>query len=211
MGPASAAGPNRGRTPRMSRVAQGRLSFERAGAQTVLRDAYAESPLRLLTPRNHGEAAWVYTSTLGGGFVDGDRVRLRISVGGGARAFVSGQGPTRIYRSPRGCESETLAEVGAGAALVLAPDPTSCFAGARFRQRIAIDLADGASIALWDVLAAGRSARGDRWSFERCSLGLALRRDGRTVLDESWLLDPAHGPLRERLGRFEALAPAFQP
>src|SRR5712664_5014127 len=165
MGPAagaSAAGPNRGRTPRMQRVAQGRLSFERAGAQTVLRDAYAESPLRLLTPGNHGEAAWVYTSTLGGGFVDGDRVRLRISVGEGARGFVSSQGPTRIYRSPRGCESETLAEVGAGAALVLAPDPTSCFAGARFRQRTAVDLADGASVALWDVLAAGRSARGER-------------------------------------------------
>src|SRR5882672_9695322 len=132
MGPAdgaSATAPNRGRTPRMPRVAQGRLSFERVGAQTVLRDAYAESPLRLLTPRNHGEAAWVYTSTLGGGFVDGDRVRLRISVGRAARAFVSTQGATRIYRSPQGCESETVAEVAAGGALVLAPDPTACFAG----------------------------------------------------------------------------------
>jgi urease accessory protein len=186
-------------------MAEGRLSFERAGAATVLRAAYAESPLRLLTPRNHGRSAWAYLSTLGGGFVDGDRVRLRICVDEGARAFVSTQGPTRIYRSPRGCESETLAEVGAGAALVLAPDPTACFAGARFRQRISVDLVDGASVALWDVLAAGRSARGERWSFERCSLGLALRRDGRTLLEESWLLDAAHGPLRERLGRFEAL------
>src|SRR3989442_907629 len=98
----------------MPRIAEGRLSFERAGAATVLRAAYAESPLRLLTPRNHGRAAWAYISTLGGGFVDGDRVRLRISVGEGARGFVSTQGPTRIYRSPRGCESETLAEVAAG-------------------------------------------------------------------------------------------------
>src|SRR2546428_9935374 len=113
---ADAAAPNRGRTGRMARVAQGRLSFERAGAGTVLRDAYAESPLRLLTPRNHGRAAWAFTSTLGGGFVDGDRVRLRISVAEGARAFVSTQGPTHIYRSPRGCESETLAEVAAGVA-----------------------------------------------------------------------------------------------
>jgi len=189
----------------MPRIAEGRLSFERAGAATVLRAAYAESPLRLLTPRNHGRAAWAYISTLGGGFVDGDRVRLRISVGEGARGFVSTQGPTRIYRSPRGCESETLAEVAAGAALVLTPDPTACFAGARFRQRTAVDLVDGASVALWDVLAAGRSARGERWSFDRCSLGLALRRDGRTLLEESWLLDAAHGELRERLGRFEAL------
>src|SRR3954471_12068045 len=92
---ASGADAKRGTTPRMF-VSQGRLSFERAGAATVVREAYAESPLRLLTPRNHGSSAWAYTSTLGGGFVDGDRVRLLISVGENARAFVSTQGPTRI-------------------------------------------------------------------------------------------------------------------
>src|SRR5438046_2465731 len=118
----------------MPGTAHGRLSFERAGVTTVLRDAYAESPLRLLTPRNHGEAAWVYTSTLGGGFVDGDRVRLRISVGGGARAFVSTQGATRIYRSPRGCENETLAEVAAGAALRAQVDAVPVRARARLLE-----------------------------------------------------------------------------
>jgi urease accessory protein len=191
----------------MARVAQGRLSFERAGAGTVLRAAYAESPLRLLTPRNHGQAAWAFTSTLGGGFVDGDRVRLRISVGRGARAYVSTQGPTRVYRSPGGCESTVSAEVADGAALVLAPDPTACFKGARFRQRTDLDLAGGASVAVCDVLSAGRT--GERWSFERCSLGLVVRRDGRTVLQDSWLLDAAHGSLGDRLGRFEALGTAF--
>src|SRR3989442_8804927 len=148
---AGEAGPNRGRTQRMPRIAEGRLSFERAGAATVLRAAYAESPLRLLTPRNHGRAAWAYISTLGGGFVDGDRVRLRISVGEGARGFVSTQGPTRIYRSPRGCESETLAEVAAGAAPGLTPGPTPCFAGARFPQRKAGGPLGGAPLGLWGV------------------------------------------------------------
>jgi urease accessory protein len=96
--------------------------------------------------------------------------------------------------------------VGARAVLVLAPDPTACFAGARFRQRTEVELTDGASVALWDVLSAGRSARGERWALARCVLGMSLRRDGTPVLDESWLLDPAHGALRDRLGRFEALA-----
>lgn len=206
MQPSGAAGgatAKRGTTPRMS-VSQGRLWFERAAAATVVREAYAESPLRLLTPRNHGSSAWAYTSTLGGGFVDGDRVRLRIKVGEGARAFVSTQGPTRIYRSPAGCESETAVEVASGGALVLAPDPTACFAGARFRQRTEVELGEGASVALCDGLSAGRS--GERWGFERCTVGLALRRNGRMLLDESWLLDPAHGALGDRLGRFEALA-----
>ncbi len=205
-GATGAAAAKRGRTRRMQRIAQGRLSFERAGAATVVRESYAESPLRFLTPRNHGQAAWAYTSTLGGGFVDGDRVRLRISVADGARAFVSTQGPTRIYRSPRGCESETACSVAGGGALVLAPDPLACFAGARFRQRTEVDLAPDGSAAFWDVLAAGRSARGERWAFDRCVLGVALRRQGRALLDESWLLDPAHGALGDRLGRFEALA-----
>ena len=191
----------------MPRTAEGSLCFERAGSRTVVRAAYAESPLRLLTPRNHGPAAWAYTSTLGGGFVDGDRVRLRISVAEGAQAFVASQGSTRIYRSPQGCESEVRAEVAANGALVLAPDPLACFAGARYRQRTELELARGASVAAWDVLSAGRS--GERWSFERCSLGLSVRREGRTVLDESWLLDPAHGALGERLGRFDALGTVF--
>ena len=190
----------------MSQIAHGVLSFERAGAATVVGAAYATSPLRLLTPRNHGLAAWAYTSTLGGGFVDGDRVRLRISVAEGARAFVSSQGPTRIYRSARGCESETVVEIAPGGVLVLTPDPTACFAGARFRQRIDVALADGASVALWDVLSAGRIARGERWALDRCSLALTARRGGRTFLDECWLLDPSHGALGSRLGRFEALA-----
>ena len=190
----------------MQQIAHGVLSFERAGAATVVGTAYARSPLRLLTPRNHGPAAWAYTSTLGGGLVDGDRIRLRISVAERAVAFVSTQGPTRVFRSVRGCEIETTAQVAAGGALVLAPDPMACFAGARFRQRIDVDLAGGASVALWDVLSAGRIARGERWALDRCSLALTARREGRTFLDECWLLDPSHGPLGARLGRFEALA-----
>src|SRR5438874_734210 len=39
---AGEAGPNRGRTQRMPRIAEGRLSFERAGPATVLRAADAE-------------------------------------------------------------------------------------------------------------------------------------------------------------------------
>src|SRR4051794_2060742 len=110
-------------------VAQGRLSFERAGAGTSIRAAYAESPLRLLTPRNHGAGAWAFTSTLGGGLVDGDGVHIDIEVREGALAFVSTQGPTRVFRSARGCTTETRARVASGATLILAPDPSACFEG----------------------------------------------------------------------------------
>ncbi len=185
----------------MPRVAHGHLAFQRALKGTAVRTAYAESPLRLLTPRNHGGAAWAYVSTLGGGLVDGDQVRLRIDVGPGALALVTTQGPTRVFRSPAGCESETTARVEPGGLLALLPAPAACFAGARFEQRTSVELATGASLALWDVLSAGR----DRWDFARCRSAIAVRREGRALLDEAWLLDSRHGPLRERFGRFHAL------
>jgi urease accessory protein len=180
-------------------MALGRLAFQRAGAATAISDAYAESPLRFLTPRNHGVAAWAYTSTLGGGLVDGDRLVLEIEVGPGALAFVSSQGPTRVFRGS--CASETVARVAAGGALVLVPEPAACFAGARYEQRTSVFLEAGASLASWDVLSAGR----ERWGFQRFHSALTVRLEGRPLIDEAWLLDPAHGSIAERMGRFGAI------
>ena len=178
-------------------MARGQLAFRQSGTLTAVETAYAESPLRFLTPRNHGTAAWAYTSTLGGGLIDGDRLELEISVGPGARAFVSSQGPTRVFRSARGAASQTVARVEAGGALVLVPDPTACFAGARYVQRTEVRVAPGGSLALWDVLSAGR----EPWGFTRCESTLRVL----PYLDERWLLDPEHGPLEERMGRFGAI------
>src|SRR5258708_1978699 len=102
----------------------GRLAFQRAGAATAVRDAYAESPLRFLTPRNHGAAAWAYLSMLGGGLVDGDRLQLEIAVGPSARAFVSSQGPTRVFRGQR--SSQPAARVAEEGGQGMDPAPAAC-------------------------------------------------------------------------------------
>jgi urease accessory protein len=178
-------------------MARGHLAFRRSGTGTAVETAFAESPLRFLTPRNHGTAAWAYTSTLGGGLVNGDRLDLELSVGPRARAFVSSQGPTRVFRSARGAAAPTVARVEEGGVLMLFPDPTACFGGARFAQSTEVSLAPGSSLALWDVLSAGR----ERWGFARCESTLRVL----PFLDERWLLDPEHGPLEERMGRFGAI------
>jgi urease accessory protein len=106
-----------------------------------------------------------------------------------------------VFRSAGGCESDTEARVEEGALLALLPAPAACFSGARFEQRTSVELAAGASLAFSDVLSAGR----DSWDFARCRSAISVRREGRALLDEAWLLDAEHGPVRERLGRFQAL------
>ena len=187
------------------RGSEARLSFRRVGASTVIDSAFATSPLRVLMPRNHGRAAWAYTSTLGGGLVDGDAIRLRVRVGAGAAAALLSQGENRVYRSPAGCRSELVVDVEEGGLFALLPDATVCFAGASYEQKTELRLAPGAAAVAVDVLAAGRSARGERWAFRRYGGELSVRSGDRLLVRERLLLDPDHGPLAERLGRFDAL------
>jgi urease accessory protein len=162
----------------------------------------ARSPLQLLATGNHGRAAWVFTSSLGGGLVDGDALSLRIRVGHGGAAFLTTQSATRVY--PGAARQEIEADVDG--LLIHAPDPVMVYAGADFRQRAVCRLAADATLVWVDSLVAGRVERGERWAFARHESRLRLERAGRLVLADGLLLDRAHGPLGQRLGRFAALA-----
>src|SRR5688572_14237285 len=70
---------------------RGELEIVRGPRRSVVCCALATSPLRLLLPANHGQAAWIYTATYGGGLVDGDSMSLGVTVGPGASAFLSTQ------------------------------------------------------------------------------------------------------------------------
>ena len=107
----------------------GLLDVVRVDRRSVVRRAYATSPLRLLTPRNHGSAAWVYASSYGGGLVGGDDLRLTVRVGREASVFLSSQASTKVYRSHARASLQLDADVAAGGQLIVWPDPVVCFAG----------------------------------------------------------------------------------
>jgi urease accessory protein len=166
----------------------------------------AASPLRLLCPKNAGSAAWTYTSTFGGGLVDGDDLHLQVRVGEGARALVATQASTKAYAAQRGVQQTLAATVGARAALVVLSDPLVLFAGARIETLLDLELAGDATVVAVEALAAGRIATGERWAAARCQTRMHLRRDGVTLLDDALLLDPAHGDVPARMGPFDAWA-----
>lgn len=174
--------------------------------QSVVTRAFATSPLRLLTPRNQGRAAWVYTSSYGGGLVDGDRIRLDVDVGPGAAAFLSSQASTKVYRLARGTSAELRGRVAAEGLLAVVPDPVVCFAAARYRQVQTFDVEAGGALVLVDWVSSGRHGSGERWAFDEYAARLAVRVDGRLVLQDALALRSDDGDLQERMGRFEVLA-----
>jgi len=166
------------------------------------------APLRLLAPRPRGASAWAVAASYGGGLVAGDQICLQVEVEEGATALLGTQAETKVYRS-RGacCAAEVRARVAPGAALALVPDPVSCFAGARYRQLLEVDVAAGGTLLLVDALVAGRSARGERWAFDEYSSRVEVASGGRLVLADAVRLVSREGPpVAERMADWDLLA-----
>jgi urease accessory protein len=197
-------------------VAHSAVTVERVGAKSAVTRLMSRSPLRLLNPSNHGDAAWVFLSSLGGGFVGGDSVALDVRVGSGATCWLSSQASSKAYRASNS-RFEVSAALEGDAVLIAWPDPVTCFAGASLEQTQRLVMSEASSVIWVDVLSAGRISRGERWAFSRFASRLFIDVEQRPWLRESTLLSQEHGDLAERLVGIDAVAtvtmrgPAFEP
>ena len=185
---------------------EGSLVFEVVGERTAITGARARSPLKLLTPKNHGDARWTFVATYGGGLVDGDAIALDVKVGESAKALIGTQASTKVYKCPASEATQTLdAHVARGGLLVVAPDPLVPFAGARYGQRATIRLEEGARLAWLDVVSCGRASRGERWAFSRYASRTRVFVNDVLACDDALVLD-AERDLARSMGRFDAIA-----
>jgi urease accessory protein len=200
----------------------GRLAFALVDGATALVGCEAASPLQILVPRARGTSAWAFVVGHGGGLVAGDHIDLEVEVGAGASALLATQAETKVYRAVdgRGARQRLHARLAAGAVLAVLPEPLSPFAGARLDQRQRFDLEAGSSLVALDAVVAGRTARGERWAFERHRTSSEVRIDGRLVVADALVLEPRRADagaraapggtaLAERLGGFDAFATAL--
>jgi urease accessory protein len=184
------------------------LTFTRVGAETVVTRAFAMSPAKLIETKRRGAACWVYTATLGGGFVGGDDIGVRADVTAGARALLTTQASTKVYRSLRPSRQSLTATVGADALLAVVPDPIVCFADAHFTQTQRYDLHPDASLVMVDWMTSGRHAAGERWAFSRYESRFDIRRGAQRIFFDALVLEPNIGSVAERMGRFNVLLTA---
>lgn len=152
----------------VGRVGELALTYARHGRETVLAHSRCSSPWHLSPTIRLDDTGCAYQPLLNpsGGLVGGDRLSARAVCGPGTHVLLSTPSANRVYRSLGEPSVLTVdLRVEAGAVLEWVPDVTIPYAGSRFLQRIAVRLAPGATCLLWDALASGRIARGERWAF----------------------------------------------
>lgn len=185
------------------------LTFTRSGSETVLTRAFATSPAKLIATKGRGATCWVYSATLGGGLVGGDEIQTRADVTAGARALLTTQASTKVYRSLRPSRQILNATVERQALLAVVPDPVVCFADADFTQAQRYDLDADASLVMVDWITSGRHAAGERWAFSRYESRFDIRRGAERIFFDALVLESNIDSVAERMGRFEVLVTAI--
>lgn len=144
--------------------------------------------VRFPSPEDEGLSA-VFVNTAGG-VAGGDRFDIDISAGEGSRLTLTTAAAEKVYRTPDAAAQLNIAlKAAAGAQLCWLPQETIVFDQARVARRIDLDLAEGASLLLCEIIVFGRSAMGERMMQGEFTDRWRLRRGGRLVFAENIRLD----------------------
>ena len=151
--------------------------------------------------------AVVHLHNISGGVLGGDQLHLAARVEANAQAQITTTGSTRVYRQREGYGEAVQTNhfsVGRGGLLEYLPDSLIPYADSRFRQTTRIDLAADAGLFYWEVVAPGRTARGEEFAYELLQLELEIVAEGRPIVIERLRWQPHLRNLRSpaRLGEY---------
>ena len=169
-----------------------RLShLEHRGPLRVQRPFYPEGP----TPVH------VYLLHPPGGMVGGDELETSVRVLPRAELLATTPAAQKLYRSLGAVSLQQVRlTVGEGASLEWFPSETIIFDGARARQNIGVELAEGAAFIGWEIGCFGRPASG--LDFARGEVGqtFELRRSGMPLVVERTRVPGGSAALSEAWG-----------
>ncbi len=181
-----------------------KLDYRLDGARTIAHDRH-DGPLRVLQ-RLYPEGDRVCHHVLvhpPGGLVGGDVLDIDLALQAGSHALITTPGATRFYKSTGAEAVQTLtAQVASGARLEWLPLETLAYRACVATNRMRFELAPGAEMMGWDVLALGLPAAGEafddaahatgRFTQEIALPGIWLER-GTVRADDTRLLDSPLG------------------
>jgi urease accessory protein len=169
------------------------LRFEHRHGRTVLGQCRFRLPLQALTPAEFADGtAYLMLLNPTGGLVGGDVLFTRIIQEAGTRVCLTTPSATRVYRTrDQPAVQETRIRVGEGASLEFLPDHVIPHRDSSLHQSLRVEMGRGSRAIVWDALAAGRVAHGERWNFREVDSKTEIVLRGRTVFLNRTKIRPA--------------------
>ena len=126
------------------------------------------------------------------GLLAGDSTEFDFRFGAGTSTKITTQSYEKVLDTAKDSARKSIHIVMAdGARASVLPLPTIPFAGSTCLASTDIELAPSSALLYAEVIACGRIARGERFAMHRLSSVLNVHVDGKPVLRDALLLDPA--------------------
>lgn len=185
--------PDLSTTTRMQRVeGLGVLAVRHDGARTRLDRLFQEGAAKIRLPAGAGDPLEAIIINTAGGLTGGDRIAWQVDAGEGASVAVTTQACEKVYRSAAGhAEARCTITAAAGAKVAWLPQETIVFDRSAFSRRLDVDLATGAQALLLEATVFGRRAMGESVTEATFRDRWRVRRDGRLVHAEDFVIGPA--------------------
>lgn len=126
----------------------------------------------------------VFTSSYGGGMLQGDRIDMHIECRDGSSLCLESQGNQHLYTrqdGKRGVFQNIQGEVGENSRVISLPQPTVMHEGSDFHQNQTWSLKASSQFILVDTFHIGRSENGERFSYRSYGSDIELRLDGEPI------------------------------
>ncbi|MGX9293689.1 urease accessory protein UreD [Tsukamurella paurometabola] len=164
------------RGPRTVAVAQ-----RHAGTLQTLRPMYLD---------DSGQVTY-HVVNPGGGCLRGDTYLIDLDLEADARALITTQSATKVYRTPGGGAAQHMRiRLGAGSALEYVPDALILYREATYRQTCAVELDASASLVLAEIVTPGWSPDGARFRYDELRMRTEIHRDGTLLAVDNLLIEP---------------------
>ena len=181
--------------------ARGSVAFDvhQVDGVTRRRHLHESGSLRVRFPSPEAEGLSAVFVNTAGGVAGGDRFDIEIATGEGSQLAATTATAEKVYRAAGPAAQLNIAlKLAAGSHLAWLPQETILFDRARVERRIDVDLAEGASLLLCEIVVFGRAAMGERMLQGEFVDRWRMRRGGRLVFAETVRLD---GDIGEKLMR----------
>lgn len=174
--------------------------------KTVIRELFSKVPLQVQKILYLEEAlpqmAYVYMMSPSGGILQGDRLRIDITLENKAQAHITTQAATKIYRMNSNYATQIVnISVGDGCYLELVPDQLIPYRNARFYQRVKMQVHENATMVYSEIITPGRIASDECFEYDICCFKtIATDQDSRLRFIDTLMLEPKRQKLVDALG-----------
>lgn len=149
------------------------LDLEERKGKTVARNVFFQGAFKVMRPIYHDDTGKVcyYLLNPGGGYLDGDRYRMKVTANEGAKVTLTTQSATKVYKTPKGhAYQEAEIKLEKGSYLEFLPDPLIAYENARYQQKNIVRMESGAVFLYTDILTPGWSPNGGKFTYHTVQL-----------------------------------------